>query len=1044
MSRVLPQGHGFVRHVRIFISAPGDVARERDLARAVVERLERDPAFRHQLKLDPILYDDREAPVPMLAALTAQESVNRELPASACDIVIGILWGRMGTPPQRPLGPDNTRYVSGTEAELDDARRAERDVLLYRCLARISVDIDDPEFEAKRAQKQLVDQFFERLDGVAYSSFERPEQFEKLLEGNLRSLLHRLLQAVDSPIDDGIPPADVSGPWSVPSAYREWLKHEIGSLELLGLGSSLGRSLFLSSVYVPLVTAASEESLGRSNSAPKDDQAVEQPMLLLDALERQSVYVPGSPGAGKSTFCNWVAWLVCEGAMPQLDVDPPRAFVETLPTPLVGKLPVLVRLREFWQALPRVSGQALSAGDFAAILQSWLRERASGADTLDLMALASRGLLVLILDGIDEVPTSLPSKADDYNPRQLLVLTLASIVKKWTRRRNIFLITSRPYGLTDIEVNLLGLRSAPIASLPSVLQAFLARRWFRIQTQDPVKGDRIAGDLVRDVDERPWIQPLAGNPLMFTAMCAIYGDGGRLPQDRHQLYDRIVDSVLTKRYTDTRRRDRARFELGAIAYAMHTGEALGARHAEPLTDATFDEAELALKQDQSATTQRDSVLGPKEAREDLLTRSGLLTARGPRHVGFYHLSIQEFLCAERLFELRLDTLKQVFLEHAQVANWRNTLSFLFARYMAAFSVAARPLALLGQLVEDQAATSPGLQIVLADCVEILNAKGYPLEDAPRDRLRELLLASMTTRSSAKDRCNAGRSLGRIGDPRFDEVCWLLPKEPRLGFIRVDAGPFLMGSNPDHAEVSLPHERPEHQVHLGEFLIGIYPVTVAQFNVFLRDSGHKFPETIVLRDTANHPVDQVSWNDAITYCQWLTQKLRDWTDAPDEFGDWLDATIRNGWSLTLPSEAEWEKAARGCDGREYPWGHTFEPDRLNAFETGIGAKSAVGAFPAGASPYGALDMSGNVWEWTRSIWNHGAESLGYGYPYRPDETQREDLNAPEGVQRILRGGSANLSFAFVRPALRYWEFPNVRQSGFGFRIAMCRLPLDMAR
>ena len=1034
----MSRSHGLVRHVRIFIASPGDVANERELARAVVERLERDPAFRHQLKLDPILYEDAEAPVPMLATLTAQESLNRESPASACHVVIGIFWGRMGTPPQRPLGPGNRPYLSGTEAELDEARRAGRDVLLYRCLARISVDINDPQFEVKRAQKQLVDQFFERLDGLAYASYERPEQFEKLLESNLRSLLHRLLESVEPSIDDRASPADGGVPWSVPSAYREWLKNETGSLELLGLGSSLGRSLFLSSVYVPLVTSASQESLGRSGSTLSDDLTLEHPTLLLHALEHQSLYVPGSPGSGKSTFCNWVAWLVCDGAIPQTDVDAPRGFVETLPAPLIGKLPVLVRLREFWQALPRrVSGQALSTADFAAILQSWLRERASGAATLDLITLASRGFLVLILDGIDEVPTALPSDTADYNPRQLLLDTLASLVKKWTLQGNIFLITSRPYGLTDTEVRSLGLRSAPIADLPSALQDLLARRWFRIQTQDPVKGDRSADDLVRDVNTREWVQPLAANPLMLTAMCAIYGDGGRLPQDRHQLYDRIVDSVLTKRYSDTRRRDRARFELGAIANAMHTGEALGVRHAEPMTDATFDEAELALKQDESAATQRASVLGPREAREDLLTRSGLLTARGPKQVGFYHLSIQEFLCAERLFELRLDALKQLFLRHSPNPSWRNTLSFLFARYLAAFSVATRPLALLGELMEDPSAASPGLQLVLADCVEILNAKGYPLDDGPRDRLRGLLLASMTTHESAKTRCDAGTALGRIGDPRFDERCWLLPKEPLLGFVRVDAGPFLMGSDPRHAEVSLPHERPQHRVDLREFYIGMYPVTVAQFDVFLRDSGYTYTESTVLRDPANHPIDQVTWKDAIAYCQWLTEKLRDWTDAPRPFSDFLDATIRNGWSVTLPSEAEWEKAARGSDGREYPWGNIFEPDRLNSFEAGVAGRSAVGAFPRGASPYQVLDMSGNVWEWTRSVWN-GSKSPGYGYPYMPDESRREDLTASEAIQRVLRGGSANLSFAFVRPALRYWEFPTGRQKGFGFRIALCRL------
>ena len=148
-----------------------------------------------------------------------------------------------------------------------------------------------------------------------------------------------------------------------------------------------------------------------------------------------------------------------------------------------------------------------------------------------------------------------------------------------------------------------------------------------------------------------------------------------------------------------------------------------------------------------------------------------------------------------------------------------------------------------------------------------------------------------------------------------------------------------------------------------------------------------------------------------HCAWLTQQFSDWTEAPRPFRDWLDATIRRGWSVTLPSEAEWEKVARGCDGREYPWGNSFDPDRANAFETGLGVKSAVGAFPRGASPYGALDMSGNVWEWTRSIWSNGSESLGYGYPYESRG------NTTRGRQRA-RNSAASASRGLRKSKLRF--------------------------
>ena len=234
-------------------------------------------------------------------------------------------------------------------------------------------------------------------------------------------------------------------------------------------------------------------------------------------------------------------------------------------------------------------------------------------------------------------------------------------------------------------------------------------------------------------------------------------------------------------------------------------------------------------------------------------------------MGFYHLSIQEFLAAERIFELRFDTLTQVFVAHSRSPNWRNTLSFLFGRYMAAFSVPTRPLALLRELLNHASQDSLGLQLVLADCAEMLGAKGYPLEDLSRDRLLELLLQSMTLGTSGKKRCEAGTSLGRLGDPRFEAARWFLPRdsETPLGFLRVDGGHFLMGSNPACDEQALPHEEPQHDVELAEFYVARYPVTVAQFEAFLRSSGYQPPETDGLQvATLNRPVVRVTWHDAL--------------------------------------------------------------------------------------------------------------------------------------------------------------------------------------
>jgi hypothetical protein len=723
--------------VRIFVSSPGDVNEERRHATAVIDKIQKDPAFRDRLKLDPILWDDPEAPAAMLANLTPQESVNRGLVRpSECDIVVTIFWGRMGTPLEKPLKKDKTPYLSGTEWEFQDAVRARRSILLYRCTAKVPTDLDDPELENKRTQKRLVDQFFERLkgpagaSGAAHATYDTPGKFTELLEHNLRHLLEELLAT--GPLTERQPASSSAHgrtrreakrpPPAVPAAYRDWLKKDTGRLEVLGIGGAQGRSLFLGSVYVPLLTTGRDP--GASGPTRTDEARPEREQaLLLHALGRRSLYVSGGPGSGKSTFCNWVAWLACEGAMPVPDLESPSDFVETFPPSLAGRLPLLVRLRESWRwFVARATDGASPAESLVAALQATLEEKSAPAGDLDLGAFFRHGLALLIVDGVDEVPTAFSDSRGDFNPRALVLSALASAVRKWTPKGNVVLVTSRPYGLTDDDVRRLQLHSAPVADLPGELQQLLVRRWFRIQKQDQLKGDGVAAALMGDIGEREWLQPLAANPLMLTAMCAIYSDGGKLPQDRHQLYDRIVDSVLTTRYAETKRRNRVRFELGAIAHAMHTGEVLGVQHVQPLAQATFDEAELALRNDESAGTQRDSVLRPKDAREDLLAHSGLLTGRGEKQLGFYHLSIQEFLAAERIFELRLDDLRGVFLERAANPNWRNTLSFLFARFMSAFSVAARPLALLRDLVSEVSPDTFGLQLVVADCAEILDPK----------------------------------------------------------------------------------------------------------------------------------------------------------------------------------------------------------------------------------------------------------------------------------------------------------------------------------
>ena len=235
----------------------------------------------------------------------------------------------------------------------------------------------------------------------------------------------------------------------------------------------------------------------------------------------------------------------------------------------------------------------------------------------------------------------------------------------------------------------------------------------------------------------------------------------------------------------------------------------------------------------------------------------------------------------------------------------------------------------------------------------------------------------------------------------------------LELIRIPAGEFFMGSDAAVDTDAADEEMPQHRVNLPEFYIGKYPVTVAQFSVC--PEAFRFGWGIDI-DTLFLPVTQVSWFEARAFCGWLS--------------------AMTGHAFNLPSEAQWEKAARGSDGRVYPWGGEGPNERLCNFNSR--STTRVGQYPDGASPYGLLDMAGNVWEWTSSLWGARLDKLTFGYPY--DATDgREDLIASDRVLRVLRGGAFDDGAGSVRCAVRERSDPHFQLGDFGFRVMASPVP-----
>jgi len=262
----------------------------------------------------------------------------------------------------------------------------------------------------------------------------------------------------------------------------------------------------------------------------------------------------------------------------------------------------------------------------------------------------------------------------------------------------------------------------------------------------------------------------------------------------------------------------------------------------------------------------------------------------------------------------------------------------------------------------------------------------------------------------------------------------MPADLLPEFALIPTGDFVMGSDDADAD-----EKPAHRVHLDDFFIAVHPVTNAEYERFVRETGHRAPAIYELplvvtaggaerertfratgqpyvwldseapKDRLNHPVTLVRWEDAIAYCAWLS-----------------GAT---GKIVRLPSEAEWEKAARGgLEGKRYPWGDTIDHDNANFLSEPVSKNSrgtsACRTFPPNG--YGLFDMAGNVWEWV-----HDWHSPSY-YATSP-------LNAPggprEGTLRVVRGGSWLASDTrMLSCSHRHKVPPDTYSYGIGFRVA----------
>ena len=812
------------------------------------------------------------------------------------------------------------------------------------------------------------------------------------------------------------------------SALGQYLRHLIGRnryLQLQGIRSG-GKLVHieLDRIYIRLratqqrvVTGeerwlAAEAALAPGELHRRHPSAGEGPYLTTEtvtvAVETALTSYPrliilGDPGSGKTTLLRYLALLYARDlaensqvVQTQLSAEEPR------------RLPLLLPLRQLGGYLQNHADASIEGhAQLLTFLLGSLQEERIGLPSDFFDHWLQSGNAVILLDGLDEVA--------DPDLRRRVARLVESFTRAYPTCR--YVVTSRIVGYTGParlgeDYTVTTVRDFTVADVEQFLT-----NWHRLvaigQWGDSASAAAYAADQTRQllaaIQTNERIRELAINPLMPTVIALVHRDRVKLPDRRAELYAEAVDVLLGK-WDEARGVQEApilpnqpfetndkRLLLESVALTMH---ARGQKEIElgdlrELLARLFD----ALTHNERASDQAvERFLGV------IQERTGLLVARGEGVFTFSHLTFQEYLAARAI--AGRDDYVAYLLDHLADPWWREVI-LLTAGYLSTQSK-ERTTRLIRAIADCQVESEPYHNLVLAaDCLRDAGASRVEgnLEALIQQRLRQgvetppPLLRRWFKNISGKEwidrRSRAMEALVRAG-----AGFWTMPYgEPE--WVEVPAGEFWLGGDGEY------DGKPQHRLHLPAFRIARTPITNAQYHVFTEATGYQMPkhweEKRPPKRQESHPIVHVSWHDALAYCAWLSQMT--------------------GKPIMLPSEAEWEKAARGDqDKRTYPWGDAFDATKCSCSELGLISTTPVGIFPAGASPYGCLDMAGNVWEWTRSQYQ--------GYPYNPTDG-REDL---AGVaSRVLRGGSFVNNRFDVRCAYRLRHGPDVRNLIVGFRV-----------